>query len=72
MLNSGMFALVFGSYVIYKLGTEQYVLIICLSTLSGLGGSAIIDFAFGLIRLWARNTYGNGNGNGNGNAKRGR
>ena len=50
MLNSGLFGIVVASYMIHQLGSESLLLTLAVSTLSGLGGNAVIDFAFEIFK----------------------
>jgi len=51
-LNSGLFSIAAGIGIIWNYGQQHFLLAVTLSILSGLGGNALIDFAFGLARLY--------------------
>jgi hypothetical protein len=54
ILNSGLFSMAIGAFIVWKLGTDETLLAIVLSILSGLGGNALVDFSLGMFKMWAR------------------
>lgn len=54
MLNSGLFGVAIGAGMLWKFGTESFLLIIFVSTLAGLGGNAALDFGVELFMSWIR------------------
>ena len=52
LINSAMFSIAIGYFIIWKYGETNYLLAIVLSILSGLGGTSLVDFAFGLAKMY--------------------
>tara|TARA_Y100000593_G_scaffold6755_1_gene12822 strand:- start:954 stop:1289 length:336 start_codon:yes stop_codon:yes gene_type:complete len=52
VLNSGMFSIAAGIGIVWNYGEQHFLLAVTLSILSGLGGNALIDFMFGLAKLY--------------------
>ena len=57
LLNSGLFSLSIGSYVLWKMGEENFLFAVVLSVLAGLGGNALIDFALGVMRTMLQKRF---------------
>lgn len=66
MLNSGLFSLSIGCFVVWKMGFDDLILAIVVSVLAGLGGSALLDFVIGMFKVWVRQKVeSDGNDKGN-------
>ena len=62
VLNSGMFSIAAGFGIVWHYGGQHFLLAVTLSILSGLGGNALIDFAFGMAKLYFKKKLRNENG----------
>ena len=58
LLNSGLFAIGMGIYVVHQLGSQNLPIAIALSILAGLGGSALIDFLIGALKIFVTKKLG--------------
>jgi len=55
VLNSGLFSISAGLFIQYYLGPGHEIFAVVFAILSGLGGNALIEFAFGLAKIYMKN-----------------
>ena len=58
VINSAIFGLAVGWWLLWRVGSEHFGLIVSVSALSGLGGTAAIDFCIELLKTMLRNKVG--------------